>query len=151
MTEEPKLDAVQLQAVADATQQVADTLAAIAKDAGVQLVTLTKQSEAQHWKNWVIAVSLVLDVLFSVLVGLGFLALGNTTDRVDRTARALAKEQLATRQQVLCPLYTVLRDSRSAKGRAAAADPEKYDHAFYVIEQGYKTLACAEFNRGNTS
>jgi hypothetical protein len=86
-------------------------------------------------------------VLTLVCVILVFLVIGQraNTDRIDKIATQTLATQTAQRQRALCPLYGIFVDSKSAEGRARSADPEQYDHAFEVIEEGYRFLECDQY------
>lgn len=91
--------------------------------------------------------SLILDLFLT-----GFLAF--THAKLDNVTKNVQYSQTVQRQRVLCPLYTVFLQSRSAEGRKRAPDPKKYDEAFKVIADGYRTLECqnvveAPFQKGN--
>lgn len=96
---------------------------------------LAKYSRKTRKISYALFVSILIDVLLTVaLTVIGFQVSGNTDD--------IQRSQTTTRQRVLCPLYTIFIQSQSEKGRKAAPDPKKYDEAFRVIREGYRTLNC---------
>lgn len=117
-------------------------------DAGRQLVTLTQRSKANRAMIYGLAASFALDVILTVVLGVGLAALNRTSDRVSQIAQRLDVAQTVQRQKALCPLYQLFLDSKSPQGRKAAPDPQKYDRAFAVIEDGYRVLECDAFNKG---
>jgi len=110
----------------------------IAERSGTQFVSLARTARRNRVLIWVSITGVVLDICLTVVITVFGIQLTSLTSRLDST-------QTAQRQRALCPLYGVFLDNKSAKGRAQAPDPQKYDHAFEVIEQGYRVLGCAEF------
>lgn len=110
----------------------------IALESGAQFVSLAKTARRNRLMIWVSITGVVLDILLTVVISVFGYQLAGLTNRLDST-------QSAQRQRALCPLYGVFLDSKSEQGRAQAPDKAKYDHAFEVIEQGYRVLGCAEF------
>ena|SRR5689334_1510717 len=88
---------------------------------------LNRRTRRQGWTIGIMVVSLVADICLT----LGFLY--------------VYTEQRSQRQEVLCPLYTVLKDSYNQAIRDTLPDSQrqKYDEAFVVIRKGYDTLGCS--------
>jgi hypothetical protein len=138
--ESEKLDQLLTQA-----QLLTDQFAVIAKDSGRQFTSLAHTARRNRMMIWALAVGGA--VLTLVCVILVFLVIGqrSNTDRIDKIATETQTTQIAQRQRALCPLYGIFVDSKSAEGRARSADPEQYDHAFEVIEEGYSFLGCDKY------
>lgn len=117
-------------------------------DSGQQLVTLTRRSTKDRVMIYTLAASFALDIALTVALGLGLTSLNATSDQVAQIAHRLDVAQTVQRQKALCPLYQIFLDSKSPQGRQAAPDPQKYDHAFKVIADGYRALDCDAFNKG---
>lgn len=145
MSADRKVDPEQIQTLAEATQTLADNVADLARGAGVQMVTLARRSRRQRNMIWALAASVLLDILLSLGTAAAFVIADRNADRIAELTERLNTSQTTTRQQALCPLYTLMKDSYSEAGRKAAPDPEKYDNAYRVIQQGYDALKCAEF------
>ncbi len=88
--------------------------------------------------TWGLIISIILDVLLTVLLTSNTIRLDSLTERLDYA-------QTVNRQKALCPLYQLFLDSKSDVGRAHAPDPVKYDQAFVVIKDGYNALGCSAF------
>lgn len=138
--EAEKLDQLLTQA-----QLLTDQFATIAKDSGRQFTSLAHTARQNRIMIWALATGGA--VLTLVCVILVFLVIGqrSNTDRIDKIATQTLATQTAQRQRALCPLYGIFVDSKSAEGRARSADPEQYDHAFEVIEEGYRFLECDQY------
>ncbi|MFE0101145.1 hypothetical protein [Streptomyces sp. NPDC059009] len=140
---EPGTD--RLARLTELAQTLIDEVAELAGENGAQLVTLTKRSRTNRRMILVTLASLVLDVALTVTMALGLVRVDHNADRIDSLTHRLDVAQSDTRRKAFCPLYTIFLSSKSAQGRKAAADPKAYDHAFDVIEEGYKALNCGEF------
>lgn len=116
---------------------------------GNQLISLSKTARTNRRFITVIGVGFALDVLITVAMILYGVQLNGNSSRLDELTHRLDVSQTTTRQQVLCPLYQLFRDSRSPEGRKRAVDPEDYDRAFDVIEKGYDVLNCEVFIGGS--
>lgn len=88
--------------------------------------------------TWALVISLVVDIILTVLVTLNVFSINHLTERLNIA-------QTINRQRALCPLYQLFLDSKSEVGRAHAPDPVKYDQAFAVIQDGFNALKCTEF------
>ena len=138
-------DHTEVEALVEAATGLMDRVHALARDEGIQFDTLARKSHQNRILATVAIVGLVLDVLITVVLTFIGLGMQSNTDRIDGLTHRLDIAQTTTRQKALCPLYQVFLDSKSAAGRAAAPDPEKYDHAFVVIKQGYDVLDCSAY------
>lgn len=145
MAEEKKAGPDRLGELAALAQQLVEEIDDLSEGTGGQLVALSKRSRSNRRLILVTLAGFTLDILLTVALGAGGWQLHTSNDRIDALTRRLDIAQTDTRQRVLCPLYQLLRDSKSAAGRAASPDPQAYDHSFAVIESGYKALKCAEF------
>lgn len=117
----------------------------LARDSGHQFTSLARATRQNRLMLWGVITGGVLDVILTIvliMVGLGQV---ENTDRIDKLSQQTADTQQAQRQRALCPLYGIFRDSKSEEGRKRSPDPEKYDHAFEVIEEGYLFLECDKY------
>lgn len=117
----------------------------LARDSGVQFVSLAKTARRSRTLILVTLSSLLIDLAITVVLAVIGTGMQHNTDRIDALTQRLDEAQTIQRQKALCPLYSVMMDSKSAQGRAAADDPKKYDHAFQVIHDGYMVLECDKF------
>lgn len=84
-------------------------------------------------------VTLIIDVVLTIGVGLSFYAQFATNSKVEQAIR----QQEITTTQVLCPLYAVFLGSYNPQSRASGSDRDIYEQNFVVIRDGYKTLQCS--------
>jgi hypothetical protein len=117
----------------------------LSEGSGEQLVRVTKENRATRRMVWGLAGSFVLDVLLTLLLGVGLVGLNDQAKEVDALTHRIDIAQTVQRQKALCPLYKLFIDSESPQGRKAAPDPKKYDHAFIVIRDGYTALDCDRY------
>lgn len=117
----------------------------LADDSGKQFVSLAHRARTNRLLIIATAASVMFDLLLTVI--LAFVGIGwhENTNQIDTLTHRLDTQQTVQRQKALCPLYQVFLDSKSKQGRDAAPDPEKYDHAFVVIQQGYDALECDHY------
>lgn len=146
MTQEPEPTGDRLTQLTDVARELLEEITDLKEEGGEQFVSLAKRARSNRRMIWAVIVGCVLDVLLTVAFGIGLFQVTNNADRIDQLTKRLNVAQTTQRQKALCPLYQIFLDSKSPRGRKAAPDPEKYDHAFEVIEDGYQVLNCAEFN-----
>lgn len=144
MTQEPTGD--RLARLTEVAQALLDEITELKQEGGEQFVSLAKRARSNRRMIWAVIAGCMLDVALTVAFGFGLMRVDSNANRIDDLTHRLDVAQTTQRQKALCPLYQIFLDSKSPQGRAAAPDPEKYDHAFQVIEDGYKVLNCAEFN-----
>ena len=99
---------------------------------------LTRTRLALRWTICGLAVDLVLTVLG------GFLWLGER-----HTSNELKAVNSRVSTQALCPLYELFLRSYNPQSPQARDNPAEYDRSFSVIEQGARTLGCANAVRGH--
>lgn len=121
----------------------------LTKDSGDQFLSLAKRARTNRMLILVTIFSVLIDFALSIAMIFVMIAMQHNTDRIDALTQRLDTAQTVQRQKALCPLYQIFLDSKSAAGRAAAPDPEKYDHAFVVIKQGYDALECDQYITGD--
>ncbi|MEU6674749.1 hypothetical protein [Streptomyces sp. NPDC046925] len=126
-------------------QKLIDEVQELAADSGTQIVTLTKRSRTNRRMIWIVIGSVFLDVALTAAMGFGLAQVDQNADRINALTHRLDVAQTETRRGAFCPLYEIFLSSRSDAGRKAAEDPEAYDRAFKVIEDGYQALRCPEF------
>jgi hypothetical protein len=143
----PKVDRVgHLILLAETLIQEVDELA---KDSGQQFVSLAKRARTNRLLIVGAIGSVVIELALTVVLTLIGINMQRNTDRIDALTQRLDLAQTVQRQKALCPLYQIFLDSKSAAGRKAAPDPEKYDHAFVVISDGYRVLDCDQYIKGS--
>lgn len=120
----------------------------LAGDSGKQFVSLAQRARTNRLLIMATAASVAIDLALTVILTLLGIGMQHNTDRIDSLAQRLDQAQTVQRQKALCPLYQIFLDSKSPQGRAAAPDPQKYDHAFVVIRQGYDALDCDQYITG---
>jgi hypothetical protein len=137
----------------DRLARLADNVAAsvaayseLAEASGDQFVTLARRDRTNRRLIWVMAVSIVLDIALSVVLGLSLIQVADNDHQISQLTNRLDTAQTTTRQKSLCPLYGVLLAAKNEKSRAAFPQgPAAYDNTFKVIQDGYDALSCADF------
>ena len=117
----------------------------LSRDSGNQFVSLAKRARTNRLLIIATAASVLIDLVITVILAIIGAGMQQNTNRIDALTQRLDTAQTTQRQNALCPLYQIFLDSKSAAGRKAAPDPQKYDHAFTVIADGYKALDCDQF------
>lgn len=138
-------DPERIDALIRAATELNHQVVQIAEATGTQFVSLARTAKVNRRLIWLVAVGGALLTVMCVV--LAFLVVGqrSNTDRIGDLAETTSAVQTVQRQRALCPLYGVFLDSKSEQGRKNAPDPEKYDHAFEVIEEGYRVLECGQY------
>jgi hypothetical protein len=126
-------------------EQLISEIETLAVDSGQQFVSLAKRARFNRMLITVTAASVLIDLIITVVLTMVGIGWQHNTDRIDQLTQRLDEAQTVQRQKALCPLYQVFLDSKSPQGRAAAPDPNKYDHAFVVIKEGYDALECDHY------
>jgi hypothetical protein len=134
-----------LRALTETAHELIESVQELNRESGNQLVGLTQRAKTNRKLIIGLAISLFIDFLLTIPLTFGFVVLNDTARATEKNAAQLRYNSTVQRQKALCPLYQVFIDSKSPERRAAAQDPQKYDQAFVVIEDGYKVLKCAEF------
>jgi hypothetical protein len=117
----------------------------LAQDSGNQFVSLAKRARTNRMLIVATIASVAIDLALTAVLALVGVGWQQNTDRIDALTKRLDVAQTVQRQKALCPLYQIFLSSKSEAGRKAAPDPEKYDHAFEVIQDGYDVLECDQF------
>jgi hypothetical protein len=117
----------------------------LAQNSGRQFVSLARTARTNRLMIWIVVGGGVLDLILTVALGFTVTGMVRNAQRVDALTQRLDMAQTTQRQKALCPLYGIFLDSKSPEGRKAAPDPNKYDHAFVVIRDGYKVLECDKY------
>lgn len=81
---------------------------------------------------------LLVDLVLSVAVVLTLASLVSTNDRV----QAAIDREAATREQALCPLYSLIVGSYNPGSRAEGPDREQYEKTFVAMRAAYDSLDC---------
>lgn len=121
----------------------------LSKDSGKQFVSLAKRARINRLLIVGAIGSVIIELALTAVLAVLGVSMVHNTQRIDALTQRLDLAQTVQRQKALCPLYQIFLDSKSPQGRAAAPDPKKYDHAFVVIADGYKVLACDQFIKGS--
>lgn len=82
---------------------------------------------------------LALDLVLSIAVAI---VLSNQVSTNARLQGAIDREQL-TRQEAVCPLYSLLLGSYRPESRAPGVDRDQYNATFDVMRKARDTLECA--------
>lgn len=106
---------------------------------GDQLVGLSVYQKRNRRMIYALGVSLLLDIVLTILMAFGLSYLNSLTTRVDHA-------QQLTQTEVLCPLYKQFINSDTPKSRELAGkngqDLDARDEAFRVIRRSYLILGC---------
>lgn len=118
------------------TQRIQEDLDAQQKELRGQRLTVQTQKKMLKW----LAVSVVLDLVLSVAVTLGYFRIDHNTDNINEI-------QTRTSSEVLCPLYQLLVDQAAAitdkeKADMTAKEREDLEKTVAVITRGYNALDC---------
>jgi hypothetical protein len=147
-TNQPSRDELaRLLALAD---QLAQETRKLGGETADTLVKLGKTGRTNRHLIWSLAASLALDVLLTLGLGLGFVQINNNQDDINKITARLDTAQTVQRQKALCPLYQLFKDSwdtpaKKEAARKASTDPEAFDHAVKVIDEGFVALDCKDF------
>lgn len=127
-----------VQRLIDLATELNGEIEELAGRSGKQFMSLAHTAKMNRRLIWVAIISGIVQL--GIIMTMVFVVIGvdRNNDRLD----AVTTEQ---RKRALCPLYGIFLDSRSDEGRKRAPDPEKYDHAFDVIQQGYVVLSCEQY------
>lgn len=143
--ENPPPDQERVDALIRAATELNNQVVQVAQESGTQFVSLARAAKMNRMLIWLIAGAGALLTLVTLVMIFLWLGVRENTDRIDKVATQTSVVQTVQRQRALCPLYGVFLDSKSEQGRKNAPDPEKYDHAFEVIEEGYRVLECGQY------
>lgn len=139
--QEPDRLARLAQTAADLAREYAE----MAEANGDQLVVLARRARSNRRLIWVVAASVLLDILMSVALTVSLVQVVGAEHQIRTLTDRLDTQQTVTRRNSLCPLYTLFKASDTPAARAAAPDKGAYDHAQQVIRDGYTALSCADF------
>lgn len=136
---------VRLAEIAAMARDFAEEFDEFARESGRQFTSLAHRARTNRRLIFVMLLGCALDIFLTVVLAIFGIGVEHNTNRIDDLTARLDYQQTVQRQKALCPLYQVFLDSKSAAGRKAAPDPQKYDHAFVVIKQGYDALDCSKY------
>ena len=126
--------------------ELMDQVSAMSSGTSDSLVRLSRVARVNRRFIIALIVSLTMDAALTILLAFGFAGLNHTSDQINKVTHRLDVAQTVQRQKALCPLYSLFLAAKSPQARDANPQgPAAYDHAFSVIEDGYKALNCAEF------
>lgn len=116
---------------------------------GNQFVSLAERSavnlrltqRVRRFARW-LAVSVAVDIALSGALAYSLAQVSDNTHKVNELTQRLNISQTVTRQDTLCPLYTLLLAGDTAANRAKTPDKAAFDHSYTVITAGYKALDC---------
>ncbi len=85
-----------------------------------------------------VILGLALDLVLSIAVALILTSQAAT----DESLQAAVDRETATRQDALCPLYSLFLGTYNPNSRAEGPDRDVYIANFGVLRQGYASLDC---------
>lgn len=91
----------------------------------------------------VIAVSVAVDILLSVVLTLVGARLHTVQTHQSETQTALARVEQTTSTEVLCPLYGLIVSGYHPELRPAGPARVEYVKDYMIILRGYRALGCA--------
>lgn len=111
---------------------------------------LAQQTEKTRHMVWVLAFSITLDVLLTVILGFGLVKIQDNATSITAIQDRLTYNQSVQRQKALCPLYQLFKDSWNTPEKKAAAlarstDKPGFEKAIRTIDEGYEALKCSDF------
>ena len=127
-------------AVLDMSKRL-NTTERMQKELESQQQALAEQQQATHTQrgiNWILGISLALDIILSIAVGYGYV-------RSYSNAQHIAEIQTRTSDEVLCPLYEVFLQSVNHPAPSQINTPEKkarFEAAAKIVRDGYAALGC---------
>ena len=115
-----------------------------------QMVRQARMSRFNRKLIWGLAVSMGLDIIVTVLLGVGFHRIDQQARDLDEVTARLDNAQSEQRQKGLCPLYTLFYEltdtpEERAAGKKRSANPGAYDASIKIIHDGYRNLRCETF------
>lgn len=114
-------------------------------DMGRQIVKLSLVAAKNRRIIWILACSLAVDIILTIVVSVGYINVQRNTDNIGALTDRLTVAQTVDKQKALCPLWQLFLDSRNPQARATYPQgPAAYDKAFAIIESGYTVLRCSE-------
>lgn len=143
--EQPTPGPARLERLIQMAQEINSELDDLSVSSGRQFTRLSRTARVNRMMIWGVIMGGLLDAALTVVLIIFGIGQAENTERIDKLATQTSTMQTEQRQRALCPLYGIFVDSKSAEGRAAAPDKQKYDHAFEVIEEGYKFLECDQY------
>lgn len=85
-----------------------------------------------------VVAGLLLDLILSVVVALVLVQLGTANEHILATQAREAQ----TRQEVLCPFYSLVLGTYNPNTRAEGPDRDEYIRQFDVMRRSHKALDC---------
>jgi hypothetical protein len=126
--------------------ELTDEVEDIARESGTQFTSLARNTRRNRLMIWILAGSLFLDVMITIVIAFIGVSTVNNTDRLDKITSDINATQTQQRTRALCPLYGIFLGAESEEGKKRSAlSPEQYEHTFDVIEEGYLVLGCDKF------
>lgn len=116
------------------------------EDTGKTLEGVNTKVRRNQRMTWLVGLSLLADLLVTVVLGFTLHSTTTNADKTDRVAARLTYNQTVTRQKVLCPLYQLFIDSKSEAGRKSYPEgPAAYDKVFMTLQESYDIIRCAQY------
>jgi hypothetical protein len=106
---------------------LADTVGVLAKAVDQLDKRATKGERINVWVSLGLAVDLVLSIAVALVVS----GLVGVIDR-----------ERSTRQDAMCPLYSLLLGSYNPSSRAEGGDRDTYNQVFITLQRSYDSLDC---------
>lgn len=135
-----------LDALSEKADELVTEINRLSTGTGRQLEGVEKKQRRNAKIGLLVLLSFVIDVVVTVVVGFTVFETSSNTDKVDKITQRLDYQQTVTRKKVLCPLYQIFVDSKSAEARKTyVKGPKEYDRIFGIIQDSYNTIECAKF------
>lgn len=96
-----------------------------------------RTNRSERFAIWATAV-LALTIALSIALGVAFIQLHNNAENVAATQEREAR----TRQEALCPLYSLILGSYNPDSRPEGEARQKYIDQFAVMRTAYDSLDC---------
>lgn len=135
------VDRAQLAQLVNDAKELNAGLGRLTGETDTTLVGLAKRGKsARRWISW-LAISLVLDLVLTVVLGFVIQNGQSNTERLDKLSASL-RTQLCGELAIFVNADT---PQASAAAKARGDDPKVRAKAFQIIRQSYAALRCAEF------
>jgi hypothetical protein len=109
----------------------ANALAEKVGELSLAVAQIGRRTDRSEKLTLAVGLGLALDLVLSAIVAFALHSLYEVKDRED-----------ATRQQALCPLYSLILGSYAPNTRPAGEERDKYEAAFVEMGNAYASLNC---------
>lgn len=115
-------------------QKLAETVGA--------LVTAVDKLDERTNRSERIVIGVVFGVLLSVVLSIAVGLIVWTQINTNGRLQATIDREAATREQALCPLYSLIVGSYNPGSRAEGEDRQQYEATFQAMRDAYDSLDC---------